>query len=127
MTALALTAVAVAAAPSRPQPPAAAPSRPAISITGDVSGLYPGAAKRVRLRARNRSHRARTVTAVRARALDAGPGCPAANLRTRVRRVRLRIPPGSQRRLGYRIAMVPNAADGCQDARFPIRYRARVR
>lgn len=125
MAALAATAVAVAATPSRPQPQPA--PRPAIAIEGKLTGLYPGASKRVRLRLRNRSRRARTVTAVRARALDAGPDCLAANLRTGKRRVRLRIPPRSQRRLGYRIAMVANAADGCQGARFPIRYRARVR
>jgi len=130
MVALAATAVAVAASP-RPGPGAdagrPAKSRPAIRISGDVAGLYPGAAKRVRLRIRNRSRRTRTVTSVRARALDVDPLCPPRNLRAKKKQVRIRVPGGSQRHFSYRIGMIRHAANGCQGASFPIRYRARVR
>lgn len=130
MALLAATAVAVAANPG-PEPNAdaghRAESRPAISISGEVAGLYPGAAQRVWLRLHNRSGRPRTVTSVRARALDAGPLCPARNVKAKEKRVQVRIPAGSQRRLGYRIGMIRHAADACQDLTFPIRYRARVR
>lgn len=127
---LAATAVAVAAGPG-PRSDAgaqrAAKAHRAIAISGNVAGLYPGAVKSIRLRIRNRSPRARTVTSVRGRVIDAGPGCSARNLKTKRKRVRIRIPGRSLHRIKYRIRMIRDAADACRRARFPIRYRARVR
>jgi len=102
------------------------PTRPAVSIRGGLAGLYPGATRRVRLRVENRSPRAVTVTSLRARALDAGRGCRAANLETGRKRIRLRLRGGTTERVRYRIGMDPDAGDRCQGARFPIRYRARI-
>lgn len=127
VAALAATAVISTAAVSRPSELSGTRARPAVEIAGSVAALYPGAAKRVRLRLHNRSPRPQIVTAVRARVLGAAPGCPARSLLAPRQRLRLRIPARSQRRIRYPIAMSIDAADGCQGVTFPLRYRARLR
>jgi hypothetical protein len=117
----------VAAQPRDGGSPPRPAARPAIAIRGHVSGLHPGAIKRVRLRLRNRSRRDHVVTRIHARVLDAGGGCSARNLRTRPMKLRRLVPRRSSVSVRYRIAMVADAASSCQGKRFPLRSRARLR
>ncbi len=100
---------------------------PAISIRGHVRGLYPGRMKRVQLRLRNRTNHALVVSSIRAMATHANRSCSSDNLKTHTRRTHRRIPAHSTEHVRYRVRMIPNAADACQGARFPLHYRARTR
>jgi hypothetical protein len=114
----------VAAEPKGSVP--AAGDRAAIMIRGDVTGLYPGASKRVRLRLHNRSRRDLLVTRVHARPLDPDGRCSPRALLTSTRHLRRLVPVGSTVGVGYRITMRPDVANVCQGKRFPLRYRAWV-
>lgn len=116
----------VAAQPSH-SPAAKAPERPAVTIRGHVSGLYPGAVKRIRLRLHNNSPRVRVVTRIRARVKSTAGGCPAGNLRVRPKKVRRRLPAHGRAKVRYPIRMVADATGACQGKRFRLHYRARVR
>jgi hypothetical protein len=117
----------VAALPREGGPQPRAAGKPAIKIRGSVNGLYPGASKRLLLRLHNRSRRDLIVTSIRARVADASRRCPARNLKVRTKRVHRRVPGRATRRVGYRVGMIVHARKSCQDARFPLRYRAEVR
>jgi hypothetical protein len=128
ITALALIGAGAGLVAARPQGSVpAASDRSAITISGHAAGLYPGAAKRFRLRLHNRTHRDLIVTRIRAHVLDPGGRCAPSALRTGPRRIRRHLPARSSVGLRYRIRMAPDAANVCQGKRFPLRYRARVR
>lgn len=121
-------AVAIAWGASRPPGPVteAAKRRPAISITGRVENIYPGIRARIPLTLRNRSRRTLIVKSVRARPGNPPASCPGSNLLTRRKRVGQKVPPRQRRRVDYPVVLSTTAPDACQDARFPLRYRARV-
>jgi hypothetical protein len=128
ITALALIGAGAGLVAAQPQGSVTTtPGRPAITIRGHATGLYPGAAKRLRLRLHNRTPRNLIVTRVRANVLDPDGRCAPAALRTRPRRVRRLVPARSSAGLRYRIRMAPDAASVCQGKHFPLRFRARVR
>lgn len=105
----------------------ATPPRSPLTARGHVTGLYPGARAAIKVRIRNRSRRALTLTSLRTRPLDAGAGCLARNLRVATVRRKVVIRPRGRRSLRVPVAMSANAADACQGARFPLRFRLRAR
>jgi hypothetical protein len=118
-------------------PRAFAEDGPRVKLSGHVKGLYPGGRGRMRVTVRNPFRHAVQVRWVVARVKDAGPSCSRHSLVTRrskgLRPVRgggwrhTRIAPHSARRVGVRVRMRRSAPDACQRARFPLRFRARVR
>jgi hypothetical protein len=96
-----------------------------------VTGLYPGARKRLVLTVRNTTRRRVAVRRIRIRVLSTTkPGCrvSADNLTIRqpARRT-LRLWPGTRVRIGLPITMPNSVADVCQGAVFKLRYTAQVR
>jgi hypothetical protein len=95
-----------------------------LHITGHITGLYPGAKRRMRVKVRNPHDHAVRLRFVGARVRSMSRQCPRRNLVVRRSRRRLRIPPHRTRRLWLRVLMRAAAPAGCQDAEFRLRFRA---
>ena len=98
-----------------------------LRIGGSVGGLYPGSVRPLRVHIDNLGRRPLTVRSLQAVPRAASRLCPAATLRIAPRRRSIRVPPRSRRWVKLRISTRPDAADACQEARFPIVYRAEVK
>ena len=106
----------------------AAKTSRALSIRGHVEGLYPGRAKTIHLRMRNRTSRPLVVRSVSAEAGRAAPGCSERNLKVRRKKgLHRHLAARTTRNFGLKVSMVPNAADACQGAKFKLSYRAKAR
>lgn len=95
-------------------------------LHGHVTGLYPGARRRMRVIVRNPRPYAIEVTSVRVRAADPVPGCPGSMVRVRWHRRRVRIEAGRAARVLLLIALRRAAPDACQGVRFPLTFNARA-
>jgi hypothetical protein len=98
-----------------------------VRLSGHVGGLYPGRVGTLWVRVHNPTRRPQVVGAVGAVVHDARARCAARNVRIGVYRRRLSIPPHGRRRVPLSIAMRPGAANACQQAVFPLTFRAEVR
>jgi hypothetical protein len=96
------------------------------TLSGHVSGLYPGARRRLTIVIRNHSRRPLRIRSVTARVRDAGPACRGRNLRISRFRGRLRLRARRARRIAVTVLMRPDAPDACQGARFPLVFRGRA-
>lgn len=99
---------------------------PKIKVHGKVKGLYPGVRKQMKVGVHNRLPHRVTLISVRARVKDASPACSGGNIRVQRFRGRKPIRPHRRNRVGVQVTMAPTAPDACQEARFPITFRARV-
>ena len=70
---------------------------PGFTLHGHVSGLYPGARRRLVIVVRNRDPRPLRLRSITTRVKDAKPGCTARNLRISAFRGRLRVGSGQAR------------------------------
>jgi len=109
-----------------PAPRAAPEDGSPVRISGHVEGLYPGQETNLRIRVRNRTAGPVRIRWVQANVGRAGPECAAGWLQTQRIHPRARIPAGARLQLEIPVAMAAATPDGCQDATFPLRYRARV-
>jgi hypothetical protein len=99
----------------------------ALTISGYVRGLYPGARRGMRVEVRNRSARWARLRAVGAEVGSGRSGCSPDHLSTLPRSLgHPRIGPHETRRIRIRVRMWKGAPDACQGARFPLRFRVRV-
>jgi hypothetical protein len=106
--------------------PRASQQPDAVAVKGHVKGLYPGAQKTLRSRARNKAPYAVTLRSVKAKVKKAGPGCPRKAVSTKASRGQRTIPAHRSRRIAIRVKMKASAPDACQNATFRIRFRARA-
>ena len=112
-------------------------SSPHLRAAGSVSGLYPGGHRPLWVRVRSPFQDPVKVRWIRTRVLDAGPRCSRQNLLARpsrgLRELRsggwrhVGIPPHGSRQVRVRIGMRRGALDACQGARFPLRFRVKVK
>ena len=96
-------------------------------VHGHIEGLYPGAARRMRVKVRNGYRRDIVLRKVRAIVGEGGPGCTRQNLWTRRFRGHRLISAHHSLRVRIAIGMRADAPEACQGARFPLRFRARAR
>jgi hypothetical protein len=101
-------------------------SKSAFTMRGHVSGLYPGARKRLSIVVRNRSRRALRVRSISTRVRPARRGCGARNVRVARFRGRLRVGPHRSRRVSVAIRMLRSAPQACQKATFRLQFRGRA-
>jgi hypothetical protein len=121
-----LAVYAAATASPRPRNGAdEAPRTDRLAISAGASGLAPGVSVPLAVRLRNGYGFAIRVGDIRVRAGDARPGCPAAALDVGRTGGRTRVPAGGSRTVRIPAALDATAPDACQDARFPLRLRAR--
>lgn len=99
---------------------------PEIKVHGKVKGLYPGAQTTMKVGVHNRLPQRVKLTSIRARVEDASPTCSRNNVS--VERFRGSKPISAHRRERVRVlvTMAATTPDACQDARFPIKFKARV-
>jgi hypothetical protein len=105
---------------------AAAWPAPGFSVSGRVTGLYPGRTRAVSLRVANRHRVAILVTSLTARVRDGRAGCPARSLLVVPFRGAVRVAPRRRARIGVLVRMRRSAPDACQGASFPLRFRGRA-
>jgi len=103
-----------------------------VQITSNrITGLYPGATKRLVLKLRNRTRRRLAVQRIGIRVVSTTkPSCAASpsNLTIRQPKKRLlRLRPRGRSKAIASISMPNSVADSCQDAVFKLRYTAKTR
>jgi hypothetical protein len=119
------------ASPAPPREP------PGLRAEGHVTGLYPGRHRPAWVHVRNPFDRRARVRWIRTRVIDAGPGCSRDNIAPRrsrgLRQLKsgrwrhVRIPAHQSRRVRVRLRMRYRAGDSCQGARFPLRFRVKLK
>jgi hypothetical protein len=105
---------------------------PRVRITSNrVTGLYPGATRKLVLTLHDRSHRRLLVRRVRVRVVaTTKPGCKTSPSNLAIRqpaRRTLRLRRGGFRRITVQMAMPNSVADACQGAVFELRFTAVTR
>jgi hypothetical protein len=96
-------------------------------IRGWVENLQPGVPARLRIQIRNRTTDRVRVGAVKVRVRDASAGCPRSSLIVRKRRLKVRIPARGLRWTWVPVLLRPGAANACQNATFPLRFKVRFK
>ncbi|HEY3907537.1 MAG TPA: hypothetical protein VGM14_26770 [Streptosporangiaceae bacterium] len=104
------------------------------SLSGAIGDLTPGIASRLVLKVTSHTSRAITVKSVTIRIRAVPAGCPAADLTidgadfrgsppaVTITGLRAKVPARGTARLPLRMRLARSAANGCQHARFSLRY-----
>jgi hypothetical protein len=100
----------------------------ALTVSGNASGLYPGASVPLRVRVRNRRPAPLVITRIKVRTGTSG-GCSGSNLDVLIpkRRGRLRLRAHSAVTTTVSLRMLASAPDACQGARIPLRFKVRAK
>ena len=98
----------------------------ALTISGSVENLQPGLPTKLNAVVRNRSRYQLRLRSVQAKVGDASPACPRSMLLTRAVRLRGVLRPHQSRTVPLSVTLVATAPDACQNATFPLRFRARA-
>jgi hypothetical protein len=109
----------------RPAPVVGRVKREPLLIEGHVTGVFPGRTATMRVSVLNRSKQPLVMDRLTTDVAPASEACAASNLRVWPVRPRLPVLPHEEARLDVPVAMASDAADGCQDARFPLTFHAR--
>jgi hypothetical protein len=128
VAAFALAALLVVALAQSRGPGRAAPRvQPALTVTGGLRYLYPGARRPLPLVVRsNRGFRI-TLVSLTVSVGSARPGCGGKYLRIGRLGRGLAVPPHGFRTLVLPVTMLRSAPDACKRAVFPLRFTARGR
>ena len=120
LAALLVVALAQSRGPRKAEPR----TRPALSVSGGLRFLYPGAHRRLPLVVRsNRGFRIRVVS-LTVRVGNARRGCGREYLRVDRLRGSFVVPPHGFRTLDLPVTMARSAPDACKRAVFPLRFTA---
>lgn len=110
------------------EPPATlAATRTPLRVSGHIIGLYPGKRTRMQVTVRNRGRRPLVLTSLRTAVGSASRTCTRGNIRVAPVSKRVKLPARKAKRLRVPISMSPYAATGCQNARFPLKFKATAR
>jgi hypothetical protein len=96
------------------------------SLSGHVTGLYPGQRKRLVIVVRNRGSRVLRVREVTTHVRDASAACKARNLRIASFHGSLRVAPHGWRRITVRASMRLDSPSACQGAVFRLAFHGRA-
>jgi hypothetical protein len=97
-----------------------------LRVHGRAKRLFPGVSRRLKLTLVNRGESRLAVRSVRIHVGDARLNCGAANLAVHDRRLKFAVAPHSSRSVKFTLRMRAGAADACQGARFPLKFRAKA-
>ena len=98
----------------------------ALTITGHIENLQPGVPTTMTVSVRNNlRHRVR-MRSLKLAIGDAGPECPGSMLITQRVRAKKSLRARKTRKVPVTVMLSPDAPDACQNATFPIKYRAKA-
>jgi hypothetical protein len=106
--------------------PAAASKRPGFKIRGNVTGLYPGLTKPMRLTVTNPNPFSIRLTRVRVRVLSPTVGCTGSAIKVRPYVGHKKIGPHRRARVTTSVRVMPTIADACQGTRFRLQYSGKA-
>ena len=95
-------------------------------MTGDTEDLFPGVTTLLPIRVRNLTDGPVRLRWVRAKVRQPDGDCARSYLHAEQIWPRQRIPAGGRLDLVIPLTLAPEAPDGCQGVKFPLRYRTRV-
>lgn len=98
----------------------------AFTISGKVSGLYPGAVRSLKLTVTNHESFAIVVTSLTTTVGAARATCGASNLTVTSFSGRLRVPARGKASTSVHAKMAHSAPNACQGAVFPLRYAGKA-
>jgi hypothetical protein len=101
---------------------AGAPETVSFSISGTVTGLYPGKTRQLVLTVANPQKVSITVTSITTKVSNASTKCVAANLVVTAFSGHLVVPAGKTAKATVNATMPHSAPNGCQGAHFPLAY-----
>jgi hypothetical protein len=101
---------------------AAGPSVSSFSISGNVSGLYPGVTRPLVLKVANPQKVAITVTSIKTAVSTASATCVAANVKVSSFSGQLHIAAGAKTQVTVQVTMSHGAPNSCQGAVFQFHY-----
>ena len=105
----------------------AKPKQKPLKIKGKVAGLTPGQTTPFTVTVRNNLKHRIQLRSVRAIIGDASAACPGTLLTIKKVRTSKALRARKTRRVPMTVTMSRAATNACQNARFPVRYRARFR
>jgi hypothetical protein len=97
-----------------------------VTLSGSIENLHPGMPTVLRVKARNNLMHRVEVRSIYADVGDASPACPQALMRMEQLHGRRGLPPRRTRKIAILVTLAASTPDECQNALFPIKYRARV-
>jgi len=126
VVAASLLVVALAASRAAPMPGGKSRAQPrrALTVTGSLRWLYPGARRRLVLTVGNTRRFPIRVVSLTVGVGNAGPGCQRGNLRAGRLHRSLFVPGRSTRAAVLYVEMLRTAPDACKRAVFPLRFTA---
>jgi hypothetical protein len=98
-----------------------------VTITGSVEHLHPGTPTLMVAHVRNNTGHRIIMRRLRLKIRDASADCPRTMLETKTLRRRNSLPRRVTRTVPVQITLVEWAPDACQQATFPIKFKARAR
>ncbi len=119
-----LGALVMTGIPGRDAPTSAEGADGVLALRGRATGLYPGAARPLRVLVRNRSDRAVQLTRLTSQVIESPPGCPPEALRAGEPETLPLVPASGRARVVLPIELLPSAPDACQGGVFRLRFRA---
>lgn len=105
---------------------AVAAKRARFGVAGHVTGLYPGATKRLRLTLRNPNRFPITVRSVRTSVRSTAPACPARSIRVRPFKGSRRVGARSKAKVKVLVTMPPTVPQACAGHRYRLTYRGKA-
>jgi hypothetical protein len=100
--------------------------RARFGVSGHVTGLYPGATKRLRLTLRNPNPFPITVKQVRTSVRSSIAGCPSKSIRVRPFKGSKRVGPRSKAKVKVAVTMSPTVPQACAGRRYRLTYRGKA-
>jgi hypothetical protein len=97
-----------------------------LRVTGDTEGLFPGVTTPLPIRVRNLTDGPVWLRWVRVKVRQPDGDCAPGYLHAEQIWPRQRIPARDRIDLEIPLTLAPEAPDGCQGVKFPLRYRTRV-
>lgn len=97
-----------------------------LRVRGRAKGLYPGSRTKIEVTIENHSNRTLTMHSLRTIPGDAGSSCGAENVAIAEVKRPLTLPARARTLLRVPIVMAADARNGCQNARFPLRFEVRA-
>jgi hypothetical protein len=120
--AIAAVASGAAGAPRTTPGPPPAPGGPLVTLSGNVDGLYPGAALTLPLTVTNTQPYDVRLTAVRVDIGAASAACPASSITVNSWQGGAIVPGRGTTQIQLPVAMPTGAADGCVGQTFPLTF-----